>query len=180
MDTDGRFRDDDEHGRRVADTTRGTMTSKPYPWYYAVNDRPVKIVELPDGGADMLVFDWSTGGFVPDRSYFGHVARHGNDVDQLDEAEFEARLRTLRRPILDKLYATPIAWEHTGDGEVPYRAAIGESTLTLRVNDFPAEPMYTLLVNGQEIEDLESWQSAWQRPEVPKHLVDLVSRTKKA
>ena len=34
-------------------------------------------------------------------------------------------------------------------------------TLRVRVNDFPAEPLYTLLVDGVEIEDLEDWPSRW-------------------
>ena len=75
--------------------------ARPYPWYYAVNDRPVKIVELPDGGADALVFEAATGRFIPDRSYFGRVLETGigKDIDQLTEAEFEA-LATALRPLL--------------------------------------------------------------------------------
>jgi hypothetical protein len=37
--------------------------------------------------------------------------------------------------------------------------------MTIRVNDFPAEPLYTLLVDGEEVEDLEDWPEAWTRPE---------------
>ena len=61
-----------------------------YPRYYAVNDRPVQIVRLPNGGSDCLVFDFDTGGFSPDRSYFAHLdPGSGKDVDQLTAAEFE-------------------------------------------------------------------------------------------
>jgi hypothetical protein len=139
---------------------------KPYPWYYPVNGRPVKIVLLPDGGADALVFDWVTGGFVPDRSYFGRVSETGigKDVDQFTEAEFEAVVVALRRQASEKRRATPFAWELTGDGEFPYGAEVGGRALTLRSNDFPAEPLYTLLIDGCEIEDLEEWPAAWVRP----------------
>jgi hypothetical protein len=140
--------------------------SKPYPWYYAVNDRPVQIVELPDGGCDALVFDFVTGSFVPDRSYFARVLETGigKDVDQLGEAEFETLVAGLRRSVSEKHRSTATVWEATGDGELPYRAEIGGRTFTLRVNDFPAEPLYTLLVDGHEVEDLEDWPSAWVRP----------------
>jgi hypothetical protein len=61
----------------------------------------------------------------------------------------------------------PIAWEHTGDGELPYRANVDGAELRVRVNDFPAEPLYTLLVNGQLECDLEDWPEVWVRPGVP-------------
>lgn len=73
--------------------------SKPYPWYYAVNDRPVKLVELPDGGLDALVYDFATGELVADRSYFARVSETGigKDVDQLTAEEFDALVTALRR-----------------------------------------------------------------------------------
>ena len=138
--------------------------AKPLPWYYAVNDRPVKIVELPDGSGDALAFDWATGGFAPDRSYFGRTLEHGKDVDQLTEEQFAALVRALREPICEKRRTMPLVWEHTGDGEVPYRTRVGERILTIRVNDFPAEPLYTLFVDGEEVEELEDWPVAWLKP----------------
>jgi hypothetical protein len=83
--------------------------AKPYPWYYTVNDRPVKLVELPDGGCDALVFDWVTGGFVPDRSYFARVSETcpGKDVDQLTEAQFEQLVAELRQRLSAERQALP-------------------------------------------------------------------------
>jgi hypothetical protein len=65
------------------------------------------------------------------------------------------------------LATTPIAWTPTGDGAVPFRATIGGRRLTIRVNDFPAEPLYTLLVDGVARADLEAWPPAWTRPGRP-------------
>jgi hypothetical protein len=130
------------------------------------------IVRLPDGSGDALAFDWKTGGFVPDRRYFARTLEHGKDIDQLTEAQFTALVAALRLPICETLHAMPLVWEHTGDGEVPYRATIGERVLTVRVNDFPAEPLYTLLVDGHEVEHLEDWPEAWQKPATPKPLLD--------
>jgi hypothetical protein len=141
------------------------VTAKPYPWYYAVNDRPVKIVLLPDGGADCLVFDFATGGFVPDRSYFARVSDTGvgKDVDQLTEEEFETLVASQRRRASERRRETPIVWARTGNAELPYRARLGTRSLTIRVNDFPAMPLFTLLVDGQEVEDLDAWPSAWAK-----------------
>jgi hypothetical protein len=64
-----------------------------------------------------------------------------------------------------------LAWEHTGDGELPYRAKVDGVELLVRVNDFPAEPLYSLLVNGQLECDLEDWPGRWVRPGVPADLL---------
>jgi hypothetical protein len=65
----------------------------------------------------------------------------------------------------------PIAWEHTGDGELPYRATVDGAELLVQVNDFPAEPLYSLLVNGRRECDLEDWPGPWVRPGVPAGLL---------
>jgi hypothetical protein len=134
--------------------------TKPYPWYYAVNDRPVKI----DGSGDAFAFDWATGGFVSDRSYLAKTVDHGKDIDELTEAEFTALISALREPIAKKRRATPLVWEATGDGEYPYSTKVGDRILTIRVNDFPAEPLYSLLVDGDAVEDLDDWPAAWVKP----------------
>jgi hypothetical protein len=138
--------------------------TKPYPWYYAVNDRPVKLVELPDGSLDALVFDFSTGGFVPDRSYFGRTSDPSGDVDQLTEEQFSARVHALRAPICAKRRATTMTWEITEDRKVPLRSKVGDRILTIRLNDSPTDPPYTLLVDGEAVEDLDAWPEAWPLP----------------
>jgi hypothetical protein len=140
--------------------------ANPYPRYYAVNDRPVQIVPLPDGGAGALVFDFTTGLFIPDRSYFARVAETGlgKDVDQLTEDAFQARVADLRRTLSERRQTRRIIWEETGGGAFPYRAEVEGKRLTIRVNDFPAEPLYTLLVEDREVEDLEDWPPAWIKP----------------
>ena len=57
-----------------------------------------------------------------------------------------------------------VRWQRTTDGEWPYRASAAGHELAIRVNDFPAEPLYTLLVDGKKVEDLEEWPEAWTRP----------------
>jgi hypothetical protein len=135
---------------------------RPYPWFYTVNDRPVKLVETTDGGVDALAFDWNTGGFVPERRYFSEISDHGyKDVDQLTARELVA---TCRVPAIAGLLTTTLSWEQTGDGEFPYRTAIGEQVLRIRVNDFPAEPLYSLLVGDDVLEVLDDWPPTWRRP----------------
>jgi hypothetical protein len=60
--------------------------------YYAVNDRPVELVETAEG-LDCLVLDLRTGNMHPDRSYFARLEPGiGKDVDKLDEAAFNLLL----------------------------------------------------------------------------------------
>lgn len=143
--------------------------TKPYPHYYAVNDRPVKLVLLPAGEVDALVFDIASGVFVPDRSYFARVSdvSHG-DVDVLTEAAFAALIAEMRGAQSQRRQAAPITWTHTGDGEFPYRTTWNDRTYTIRKNDFPAEPLYTLLVDGTtEVEDFDDWPPAWNKLATP-------------
>ena len=56
-----------------------------------------------------------------------------------------------------------LRWTRTADATVPWQAAAGKATCRLRLNDFPAEPMYTLLVDGQLLGDLEDWPECWKR-----------------
>jgi len=72
------------------------MPAEPYPWFYAVNDRPVKFVEHPGGEVEVLVYDFATGELVRDMSYLTRVFEHGKDIDKLDEARFDALVAELR------------------------------------------------------------------------------------
>ena len=47
-----------------------------------------------------------------------------------------------------------VRWQRTTDGEWPYRASAEGHELAVRVNDFPAEPLYSILVDGEAIADL--------------------------
>jgi hypothetical protein len=72
------------------------------PWYFAVNDRPVKVVATDDGGADVLVLDTYTGEFVRDMAYLGYFFEGGRDVDELSEAEFNSLVEKHRKRLEDE------------------------------------------------------------------------------
>ena len=71
----------------------------------------------------------------------------------------------------------PIVWQRTDDGEFPYRATVGGVELLVRVNDFPAEPLYSVLADGQLDQDLEDWPACWTRPGTPPELLRLAGDT---
>ncbi|ACU75471.1 hypothetical protein Caci_6625 [Catenulispora acidiphila DSM 44928] len=74
-----------------------------------------------------------------------------------------ANLIVAMEPVVD-LTAETLAWERTDDGEFPFAAVYDGQQLRIRVNDFPAEPLYTLIADGREAVDLDDWPAAWSRP----------------
>ena len=63
-----------------------------------------------------------------------------------------------------------IHWRETGDPLVPYSARSDGRTLELRLGDFPAEDLYTLLIDKVEVISFSSWPSGWVRPRDPAGL----------
>jgi hypothetical protein len=65
----------------------------------------------------------------------------------------------------------PIPWETAtkpaAKHEV-FRARVDAKNWSIRLNDFPDEPMYTLLIDGQAIIHFDNWPSFWKRPDFPK------------
>jgi len=68
----------------------------------------------------------------------------------------------------------PVVWKHTGNAEFPYTADVRSRRFTIRINDFPAEPMYTLIAEGHELKHFDDWPSAWVMPDPPQQLLDLL------
>ena len=58
-----------------------------------------------------------------------------------------------------------LEFKKTGDPLVPLMARFGGDRLALRLNDFPAEDMWTLLVNDESVGNFNDWPPAWRRPE---------------
>lgn len=79
----------------------------------------------------------------------------------------------------DELITMPIVWKHTGDAEFPYTAEVRGRTLTIRINDFPAEPLYTVIAEENDLFHLDDWPSAWTMPAVPQQLLELLAPQKK-
>ena len=65
---------------------------------------------------------------------------------------------------LDAAMKRPVHWALTTNALRPYQASVDQAHWQLQVNDFPAEPLYTLLINNQPIGHLDDWPAAWERP----------------
>ncbi len=71
----------------------------------------------------------------------------------------------------DYLYRA-IKWNATGDAEFPYEAMLEGENTRIRVNDFPADNLYSMIVGDTEF-DFDDWPSAWSKTtnkKVPKSI----------
>jgi hypothetical protein len=57
-----------------------------------------------------------------------------------------------------------VTWEESDDVDYPFRATVGGEEWVIRINDFPEDPLYTLIIGGQAIVDLDDWPPSWRRP----------------
>jgi DNA-binding NtrC family response regulator len=67
-------------------------------------------------------------------------------------------------PSIQELLDASVEWSATGDAVEPYVSHVGQDAFTVRINDFPESPLYTLFVNGVQLGDFDEWPSAWLRP----------------
>lgn len=64
----------------------------------------------------------------------------------------------------NKNYLTEkITWTLTDNAEYPYQAVHDGKKMLVRLNDFPAEHLYTLFVDGEESDGFDDWESNWSR-----------------
>ena len=66
---------------------------------------------------------------------------------------------------LRRAVQTRVTWTRTADVDRPYRATVQGKQWVLQLGDFPAEPLYTLLIDGAEVESFDTWPEAWTRRE---------------
>ncbi|GAB6042077.1 hypothetical protein [Endothiovibrio diazotrophicus] len=60
--------------------------------------------------------------------------------------------------------AREIPWRRTDDPEHPFTAEVDGACWSIRLNDFPAEPLYSLLIDGEVVAHFDDWPAHWQRP----------------
>jgi hypothetical protein len=72
------------------------------------------------------------------------------------EIVFEVPVRRIERAI---------TFRATDDARYPYAAEINGERWSVRINEFPEDPsVYSLLIDGEIVEELMDWPAAWTRP----------------
>jgi hypothetical protein len=82
--------------------------------FYAVNDRPVALVEGPTGNAECLVFDFVSGNLIPDRGYLTEVAT--GEHEELTQQQFAHLVGEKRVEVL-QIWAERLCRATSGSAE---------------------------------------------------------------
>ena len=75
----------------------------------------------------------------------------------------EPAAKTTGAGTVDKPLRREVSWTPTGDALLPYRTSVGSEEWTIRVNDFPDDQLYTLLIDGRDAESFDDWPRSWTR-----------------
>ncbi len=58
-----------------------------------------------------------------------------------------------------------VSWKKNANNAIyPYAATINGHKCLIRINDFPDNPLYTLISDGRELESFDEWPEHWKRP----------------
>jgi uncharacterized protein YjaG (DUF416 family) len=66
-------------------------------------------------------------------------------------------------PALGALLARELTWNPTGDPEHPWATEVEGERWLVRLNDFPDDFMYSLIIGGVNAGDFHDWPETWQR-----------------
>jgi hypothetical protein len=65
--------------------------------------------------------------------------------------------------LLDRLREARVDWQTTSESPYVFQTIYHEKVVRLRLNDFPDEPLCTVIIDGAEI-DLHEFSKAWTLP----------------
>ena len=68
-------------------------------------------------------------------------------------------------PALGECLSRRVTWVATADVFHPWTADVEGARWRLRINDFPAESLYTLFIDDTPIGDIDDWPAPWRRSE---------------
>ena len=81
------------------------------------------------------------------------------------EAEDQRKKKGLAHatPELGVRLARELSWHATDDVDHPWASEVDGEQWQVRLNDFPDDLMYSLVVNGAIIGDFHDWPESWRR-----------------
>jgi hypothetical protein len=60
--------------------------------------------------------------------------------------------------------ARTLSWNSTGDPFHPWETEVDGTNWRIRINDFPDELIYSLIIGNENAGDFHDWPETWQRP----------------
>lgn len=78
------------------------MTGFKLPFFMIFGRRPVKFIPTPDGGMDILAFDWESGEFKRELSYLSKLFKQSPESEEVTEEELNLYVKKLINEIRDR------------------------------------------------------------------------------
>lgn len=66
-------------------------------------------------------------------------------------------------PELGQLLSRELSWRATGDVDHPWTTDVAGETWRVRLNDFPDDIMYTLVIDDKVVGNFHDWPKSWRR-----------------
>ena len=89
-------------------------------------------------------------------------ARHSPAVWANEDQRKKKGLAHLN-PLLGSYLARALNWNITSDHDFPWKSHVEGAHWQVRLNDFPDDLMYTLIIDGNEIGSFHDWPETWRR-----------------
>lgn len=127
----------------------------------------VKSLDQPHGYGPSLRMLWTAAkqqGLADADAWQSILAwAHHRPTGWEDEDRRKKKGRGHATPELAEHLARELTWAATDDLDCPWATEVGGVRWRVRLNDFPDEVMYSLLVGDQEVGRFHDWPAVWQR-----------------
>jgi len=93
------------------------------------------------------------------------IQEWGNHIPAawIQEDQRKKKGQAYSRPELGDKLAQNLTWQSTSDPLHPWSAEVDGNQWQVRINDFPDELMYSLLIDGETAGDFHDWPENWAR-----------------
>lgn len=127
----------------------------------------VKSVEQPHGYGPSLRRLWLEAKELgkTDEEAGDHIRQWARHVPAAwaREDQRKKKSRVQANPAFDEHLARPLTWYRSGDVDFPWDTEVDGVKWRVRINDFPDEPMYSLVIGDNEIGPFHDWPANWER-----------------
>ncbi len=127
----------------------------------------VKSLEQPHGYGPSLRRLWAEAKRrgASDEDAWNHVvawARHRPEAWKVEDQRKKKGL-AYATPALGEPMARQLTWTATGDPDHPWTAEVDGKRWQVRLNDFPDDFMYGLVIAGETVGHFHDWPQTWRR-----------------
>jgi uncharacterized protein YjaG (DUF416 family) len=133
----------------------------------AHNNFDVTAFDQPHGYGPSMRRLWIEGQQLdhPDLEAWQHILAWAHHRPTAWEVEDQRKKQGLAHitPGLGALLARELSWDTTGDPEYPWATQVDGERWQIRLNDFPDDFMYSLVIDDRGAGDFHDWPETWRR-----------------